>query len=130
VAAQKVPEQGGKDERTDPGGDVIHHDAPPLGKTFERRYRPGFEDVEGAEETEGDEGKAPTGEGEAGREERGELASGFVDDHESGIVNTAGAGDVGGGWNSGDGGEESEQKREEKERMRRDVKEKREGKPE
>ena len=80
-------------KRTQAGGDVVEDNAPAAGKALEAAPRKRFDDVEEAEEDEGDEAMTPIG----GAEEQGDpLAGDFIDDLALGIVAAAFALDNGG----------------------------------
>ena len=80
-------------EGEEAGGDVVEHDAGAFGEGFELADGPGLEDVEEAEEQEGDGGVLPVG---VDGDEGDELAGDLVDDDEAGVF--------AGGFAGGDGG--------------------------
>ena len=101
------------DEREDgesvkTGGDVIEHDACAGGQVLNQTYRRGFEDVEEAEEQEGDDGVGPVGRAE---DKGDELAGDLVDDDVAGIFKTGLAGDDGRGWDTDERGDDCSQGR-------------------
>ncbi len=82
------------DEGEDAGGDVVEHDAGAGGESLELADGRGFEDVEEAEEEEGEGGVLPVG---GDGDEGDELAGDLVDDDVAGVFAGGLAGDDGGG---------------------------------
>ena len=99
VLAELEEEVGylGADEGEDAGGYVVEHDARAGGEGFELADGPGLEDVEEAEEDEGEDGVWPVG----GAEDEGdELAGYLVDDDVAWVFAGGFAGYDGGGWDA------------------------------
>src|SRR5580698_7542316 len=91
----------GEGEET--GCDVVEHDAGTRGQAFEVADWRGFEDVEEAEEDEGDCCVAPVG---GDSNEGDELASDFVDDDVARVFTSGFAGHDGGGGDADQGGDD------------------------
>ena len=87
----------GDGEGEEAGGYVVEHDAGAGGEVFELADGRGLEDVEGAEEEEGEGGVAPVG---GDGDEGDELAGDLVDDDVAGVFAAGFAGDDGGGWDA------------------------------
>jgi len=84
-------------EGEEAGGYVVEHDAGAGGEGFELADGPGFEDIEEAEEDEGEDGVGPVG----GAEDQGEELAGYlVDDYEAGVFAAGFPGYYGGGWDA------------------------------
>jgi len=81
-------------EGEEAGGYVVEHDAGAFGESFELADGRRFEDVEGAEENQGDRGMLPVG---GDRDQGDELAGDLVDDDMAGIFAARFARDDGGG---------------------------------
>ena len=98
----KLEEVGGE-EGEEAGGDVVEHDAGAGGELLELADGRGFEDIEEAEEEEGEGGVAPVwGDGDEGDELSGDL----VDDDVAGVFAPGLAGDDGSGGAADEGGGE------------------------